>query len=139
MTSRAHGELGSMSIEMVILTPALVACTLAIAAGARYVDAQGQTSGAAFVAARAASLTADQETAIAAGRRAATRSLADRGQSCARLVVSIDAAEFHPGGSLRATVTCVADLSDLTGFGLAGTRSFTSTAVVPIEEHRVLP
>lgn len=138
MRSRRRDERGSMSIEMVILAPVLVACILAIAAGARYVDARGQTSSAAFAAARAASLTSDQEAAVAAGRQAATRSLADRGQACARLWVTIDAGEFHPGGSLRATVTCVADLSDLTGFGLPGTKSFTSTAVVPIEEHRVL-
>lgn len=133
-----RNQRGSMSIEMVLLTPALVACILAIAAGARYVDARGQTSSAAFSAARAASLTTDQEAAVAAGKDAATRSLADRGQACARLTVRIDAGEFHPGGQLRATVTCVADLSDLTGFGLPGHKSFTSTAVVPIEEHRVL-
>ncbi len=127
-----------MSIEMVLLIPALVACILAVAAGARYVDARAQTSSAAFVAARAASLTQNQEAAVAAGREAASRSLAERGQACARLTVRIDAGEFHPGGQLRATVTCVADLSDLTGFGLPGHKSFTSTAVVPIEEHRVL-
>ena len=33
-----------MSIELVLLTPALVACILVIAAGARYVDARGQTT-----------------------------------------------------------------------------------------------
>jgi len=127
-----------MSIEMVLLTPALVACILAIAAGARYVDARGQTSSAAFAAARAASLTTDAGAAVAAGRRAAERSLADRGQACARLSVRIDAGAFQPGGQLRATVTCLADLSDLSGLGLPGHKSFTSTAVVPIEEHRVL-
>jgi Flp pilus assembly protein TadG len=131
-------ERGSMSIEMVLLTPVLVACILVIAAGARYVDARDQTSSAAFAAARAASLTGDQQAAQAAGRAAATHSLADRGQACASLRVHIDAHAFHPGGQLRATVICVADLSDLSGFGLPGHKSFASTAVVPIEEHRVL-
>ena len=127
-----------MSIELLIFTPVLVACIMTIAAGARYVDARGQTSSAAFAAARAASLTGDQAAAVAAGRTAASQALADRGQACARLTVHVNAGEFQPGGQLEATVTCLADLSDLTGFGLPGHKSFTSTAVVPIEEHRVL-
>ena len=75
-----------MAIELVFLTPALVACILVIAAGARYVDARGQTINAAFSTARAASLATNQRDAVAAGRRAATRSLAERGQACARWI-----------------------------------------------------
>ena len=127
-----------MSVEMLLFTPVLVACIMVIAAGARYVDARGQTSSAAFAAARAASLTSDQLAAVSAGRAAASRALAQRGQACARLTVQVDAGDFRPGGQLQATVTCLADLSDLTGFGLPGHASFTQTAVVPIEEHRVL-
>jgi hypothetical protein len=127
-----------MSLELVILTPVLVTCILVTAAGARFVDARGQTSAASYAAARAASLTSDQETAVAAGKSAAVRSLRERGQACAELSVTIDAREFEPGGDLRATVTCVTDLSDLAGFGLPGSKTFTSTAVVPIEDHRVL-
>ena len=138
LRQRRRGERGSMSLEMVLLTPALVASILMIAAGARYVDARGQTSSAAFAAARAASLTSNHTEAVAAGRAAATRSLAERGQACAHLTVRIDADDFSPGGQLRATVTCLADLSDLTGLGFPGTKTFTATAVVPIEKHRVL-
>ena len=126
-----------MALEMVLLTPALVASILMIAAGGRYVEARGQTSSAAFAAGRAASLTSSHGAAVAAGRAAATRSLADRGRSCTRLTVRIDTGNFHPGGQLRAMVTCVTDLSDLSGLGLPGSKEFTATAVVPIEEHRV--
>ena len=135
---RTSDERGSMSIELVLLTPLLVACILIIAAGARYVDARGQTVSAAFAAARAASLATDRQAAVAAGRTAAERSMVERGHACSRLNVRIDAAEFKPGGRLRATVTCIADLSDLSGFGLPGHRSFTAAAIVPIEKHRVL-
>jgi len=138
MTRRARNQTGCMSIEMVLITPALVACILSIAGGARYVDARGQASSAAFAAARAASLTSNQEAAVAAGHRAASRSMAERGLACTRLTVAIDAGEFRPGGHLRATVTCLADLSDLSGFGLPGHKTFTSTAVVPIEKFRVI-
>ena len=127
-----------MSLELVVLTPSLIACILTIAAGARYVDASGQTSSAAYAAARAASLTSNQLAAVSAGRDAAARSLGDRGRACSRLTVTVEAGEFRPGGEVRATVTCVADLADVTGFGLPGSKAFMSTAVVPIEEHRVL-
>jgi hypothetical protein len=125
-----------MAIELVFLTPALVACILVIAAGARYVDARGQTINAAFSTARAASLATNQHDAVAAGRRAATRSLAERGEACATLIVVINADDFAPGGTIRATITCVTDLADLSGVGLPGHKTFTATATVPLEQHR---
>ena len=128
-----------MAIEVVILTPALVGAIMLIATGARYVDARGQTNHAAYAAARAASLTTNQEAAVVAGTNAAESSMADRGHACSQLTVNIDASHFTPGGSVRATVTCVADLSDLVGFGLPGSKTFHYTAVVPLEEHRSIP
>ncbi len=138
MSLPLRDEAGSMSIEMVLLTPALVAAILAVAVGARFVDARGCTQDAAFAAARAASLTSTQQAAVTAGRQAATHAFASRGQSCTRLTVHVSAGAFHPGGDVRVTVTCLADLSDLSGFGLPGSRTFSSTAVVPIDAHRVL-
>jgi Flp pilus assembly protein TadG len=132
-------ERGAMAIEVVILTPALVVAIMLIATGARYVDARGQTNHAAYAAARAASLTTNQEAAVQAGTKAAQNSMAERGQACAHLSVGIDAGQFTPGGSVRATVTCTADLSDLVGFGLPGSKTFSFTAVVPLEEHRSIP
>lgn len=129
-------ERGVMSIEVVLLTPVLVAAIVVILAGARYVDARGQTNSAAYAAARAASLTTNQEAAVSAGRSAAQAAMTQRGQACTRLTVDIDAGDFGPGGDLRATVTCLADLSDLAGFGLPGSKTFTSTAVVPLEQYR---
>lgn len=132
-------ERGSMAIEAVLLTPVLVAAIMVIVAGGRYVDARGQTNSAAYAAARAASLTTNQDAAVAAGREAAADSMADRGLACSGLKVAIDAGEFGPGGTVRATVACTADLSDLAGIGLPGTKTFTFTAVVPLEEHRDFP
>ena len=129
---------GSMSVELVVLTPVLVGCILAIAAGARFVEAADQVDAAAAVAARAASLEGNAASAGAAGRSAAQRSLAERGRSCVHLTVDVDPGAFEAGGVVRVTVTCRADLSDLTGFGLPGSRSFTATSVVPLEAHRVI-
>jgi Flp pilus assembly protein TadG len=126
-----------MAIEVVVLTPLLVAAIMVIAAGGRYVDARGQVNGAAYAAARAASLTRNQEAAVQAGTQAAEQSMSRRGLACANLAVSVDAADFNPGGDVRATVTCVADLSDVVGVGgIPGSKTFVFTAVVPLEEHR---
>lgn len=134
----ARGERGAMSVELVVLTPVLVGCLMVLAGAARYLDAEDQVSSAAWASARAASLEPSTRSAAAAGRTAATQALADRGKACVRLDVSLDTQAFAPGGSVRATVTCHADLSDLAGFGL-GSRTFTATAVVPIEVHRMMP
>jgi hypothetical protein len=126
-----------MSIELLILTPAQVAAVLLIAAGSRFASAREETSSAAFAAARAASLTTNAAAALAAGRTAAAQEMSDRGQSCARLGVSVDVHSFTPGGSIRATVTCITDLADLSGFGLLpGHKTFTSAATVPLDQHR---
>jgi Flp pilus assembly protein TadG len=130
-------ERGAMAIEVVVLTPLLVAAIMVIAAGGRYVDARGQVNGAAYAAARAASLTRNQEAAVQAGTQAAEQSMSRRGLACVNLAVSVDAADFNPGGDARATVRCVADLSDVVGVGgIPGSKTFTFTAVVPLEEHR---
>ena len=138
MRRRHRTEGGAMSVELVLLTPVLVGCILAIVAGARFVEAADQVDAAAAVAARAASLEASATAAGAAGRSAAQRSLAERDRSCANLTVHVDPGAFKAGGVVRATVTCRADLSDLTGFGLPGSRSFAATSVVPLEAHRVI-
>lgn len=132
-------ERGAMAIEVVLLTPVLVGAIMVIAVGARFVDARGQINHAAYSAARAASLTTNQEDASRAGLRAAEASMSDRGHGCADLSVAIDAGHFVPGGDVRATVSCTSDLSDLVGFGLPGSKTFTFTAVVPLEEHRSFP
>lgn len=136
---KRRGERGSMSIEMVVLTPVLVGCIMVIAGGTRFVEASDQVEAAAAIAARAASLETNADAAVAAGRVAAQRALADRGASCVDLDVVLDVSGFRAGGAVRGTVTCRADLSDLAGFGLPGSKNFSASAVVPLDQHRVLP
>ena len=134
-----RNERGAMAIEAVLLTPVLVAAIMMIAAGSRYVDARSQTNHAAYAAARAASLTTNQQAAVQAGKKVAEQSMAERGRACADLKVDIDAGDFNRGGTVQATVACTADLSDFVGIGLPGLKTFTFTAVIPLEEHRDFP
>jgi Flp pilus assembly protein TadG len=134
-----RSQRGSMAVEVVLLTPVLVGCVLTIAGGARYVDARNQVDSAAHIAARAASLTAGPEAAADAGQAAAHDALAQRGRACTALDIHVDTSDFQPGGTIKATVTCTTDLSDVVGYGLPGFRTFTATATVPIEFHRTAP
>lgn len=136
MRPRRSDEAGSSAIELLMVAPILVGCILAVAGAGRYVDARAEVTSASFEAARAASLQRDTAVSAAAGRQAAVRTLENKGQSCAHLDVLVDISSYQPGGQVRATVVCTADLSDVLIAGFPGTKRFRHTAVVPIEEHR---
>lgn len=139
MTRRDKNESGSSAVELVLMVPVMMTLVLSVVAGGRYVDSRGQVNDAAYAAARAASLAPTLDSARQAGQQAAQESLADRGKACTTLTVSFAGTDFTTGGYVTAEVTCHADLSDVVGFGLPGAKSFTATAVVPIEQARRLP
>ena len=131
---RAENSSGSASVELVLVVPVLVALIVTVVGGGRLVDARGQVNDAAYAAARSASLT--PTAPLRAGAEAARNSLIERGEACHRLSVDFAGTDFRPGGLVRATVHCTADLRDVVGFGLPGSRTFTASAVVPIERYR---
>lgn len=127
-----------MAIELVLWAPLLVACVAVVIAGFRIVEATDQVSASADAAARAASLAQNPASAQGEARAAAQRALAQKGRSCRHLEVWVNTGQFHPGGWVRVRVRCTADLSDLAGFGLPGSKTFRHTAEVPIDSHRVV-
>lgn len=137
---RRRDERGSAAVEMLIMTTAAMGLVLIVVASGRYVDGASQANDAAYAAARAASLESGEGSAIAAGRRAATDSLAEKGESCQNLSVSFAGSDFNPGGQVVAEVRCTVNLVDTGGLGrslgLDPKRSFTERAVVPIENYR---
>ena len=136
---RRRDESGVMAIELVLLAPVLVLlCGIIVMAG-EFRSAANDVSNAAYAAARAASYTSDPTSAQTAGEAAAVDSMANRGDACAQMTASINTSNFTPGGDIRVTVTCVASLAQITGFGIIpGHKTFTATAVVPIDTHRVM-
>lgn len=132
-------ERGYAAVELLAMTTVLVGFITVVVGGGRIVDSNSQVDDAAYAAARAASLESNFEAGQIAGRDAAEDALADRGKACTRLTVSFAGTDFRTSGHVRVEVTCHANLSDVVGFGLPGTKDFTSTAVVPIEQYRRLP
>lgn len=131
-----RNEDGSGTAELVLMAPLVVAVFLLVVGLGRMADARQDVNGAAAEAARAASLQRNTALSAAAARLAANATLRDRAVSCEHLTVSVDIGSYQPGGSVTATVTCVAALGDVALSGLPGSRTFQATAVVPIEQYR---
>lgn len=126
-------ERGSIAVELVLLAPLLIALLLFVVGLGRIAHARGQVDGAAGVAARSASLARTANEASQAGERAARAYL---GENCRTLDVEIDTAAMRPGGAVTAHLRCTASLAGLGLAGFPGHRTFTATAIAPIEIHR---
>ena len=65
-----------------------------------------------------------------------SRSLGEAGVSCTDLDVDVDLSDYQPGGQVRVTVSCTAQLADVALAGFPGAAIFTATSTVPIETYR---
>ena len=129
-------ELGSISVELVVLAPGLALLLLLIAAGARVVEVQGHIDGAARDAARAASVARSYPGAVQAAQQAAR---ADLGPTslCAPRSVGVRVAGYPAapltGGAVTVTVTCEVNMSPFMALGFGLSRRFTGQAVAPLD------
>lgn len=89
----------------------------------------------AAAAARAASMSGSPQAAVDAATQAAKDNLADHARTCSPLTVSVDTGDFHRGGQVAVTVTCRMSTAGLTGLGLPGTLTGSSTARAVIDSH----
>ena len=129
-------ERGSVTVELVLLTPLLILLLLFVVALGRLSGARLDVDGAAAQAARAASIARDPTTATAMAQQTATAALGSDHVTCAQLTVNTDTSQFAPGGSVAVTVTCHVALSDLTGLRLPASESVTSTASSVVDTYR---
>ena len=127
---------GSISVELVVLAPALALLLLLIAVGARVVEVQGHIDGAARDAARAASVARSYPRAVQAAQQAAR---ADLGSTslCAPRSVGVRVAGYPavplPVAAVTVTVTCEVNMSPFTALGFGLSKRFTGRAVAPLD------
>jgi Flp pilus assembly protein TadG len=133
---RSRGDAGSVTVEVVIITPVAIALMCLVAFVGRTSTAREQVDEAARDAARSASLERDPWSAHAAAETSATTSLTAGGFNCAATQVDVDTTAFYPGGQVSVTVRCDIPLSDLGLIGLAGTRSVQSRSVSVVDVYR---
>lgn len=126
-------ERGSMSIEMVLVTPLFVIFLMLLAGAGRMVDAQSQVDGAARDAVRAASIARSAGGAERMAHEAATANLNGHDWCASGPTVVTDTSLWGPGGRVAVTITCDVDLADLSFIGLPGTKSLSGRALAPID------
>lgn len=131
---------GSATLELLILTPALLLTIAAAAIGMRIEIAGGAVESASYDAARAASISRNADTAYTNALSSAQTTLSQQGLNCAQLSVTVNTSGFSvPVGqpaNVVASVTCVVNLADITAAGLPGSKTITSTFISPLDRYR---
>lgn len=132
---RGRTDGGFATLELVILTPVLLAFVLLIVGFGRVVHGRALVGQAAAAAARAASLAATPGQAQTAARQEATADLTGAGISCTSMSTAVDTSQFHPGGQVTVTITCVANMTGLTVL-FPPAKTLSATSVSPLDSFR---
>ncbi|WP_194924897.1 TadE family protein [Catenulispora pinisilvae] len=128
---------GSAVVETVVLTPILIVVLMAAVMAGRFESARLHVDTAASNAARAASLARSPAAAQAAGVAEARRSLVGAGVACPSPRVTVDTTGFRPGGVVKVSLTCRADIGDLAGMGLVPINTaITNSSEAPVDVYR---
>lgn len=127
---------GSVTTEVVLLTPVLLVLLGFVVLTGRIGEVDGAVANAAQQAARAASLVGTPTAAHAAAGATATANLDADGIACTRLSLAVDTGRLEPGGDVTVAVTCTVELGDIAFTGLPGSRTVRSRAVEVIDTYR---
>ncbi len=125
---------GSVTVEIVVLTPVLIMLTLFIVFLGRAGGSVQQVRHAADAGARAASLVS-VVTMQRVAASVAARDLADNGVNCASTTVSVSVDESPTSGSVTVTVSCVVN-DDGTSLLGALARTVTASSTEVIDRYR---
>ncbi|MBF4161775.1 pilus assembly protein [Nocardioides sp. CBS4Y-1] len=121
-----------MAVEVVLLTPAMVAFFLLVVAFGRYVAVQGDIDAAARDAARQASLQANAGAARSAAYAVIASSLDDH-THCGSPGVG---GTWGAGGEVTITLNCRVDYSGLGLIGVPGSVGIDTTSAAPLDPYR---
>lgn len=132
---------GSVSLELVILAPVIIAVIGILFFAARNAQAGNSVTDIADAAARTASLERTPQQAKIAAEKEARVALSNTSLVCESMSVSVDVEGFTTTlgatGSVEATVSCSVKLADLTGIpALPGSHTLTRTGLSPIDPWR---
>ncbi|GAC1322474.1 MAG: hypothetical protein NVSMB13_00930 [Mycobacteriales bacterium] len=129
------GDAGSMTVELVILTPVVVVLLCLLVGLGRAADARGRLTGAVRDAARAASLAPNAAAAQIQARDTAFADLQGADLECRDPQISTDTTGWRAGGQVSVQIRCELDLSQLIFSGLPGRRILTADATVPLDTY----
>lgn len=132
---------GSLSVELVVMVPALLVLMLIVVLGGRLVEARGAIDGAARDGARAASLARYPGTGqLGATTLASQAASGDLGSYCTGDNFSVQVTGFpdlgqsaNLGDNVTVTVTCDINTSIFGVFGFKSRYQMTGVAVAPLD------
>lgn len=138
--TRRRDERGSAALEAAILAPGLLILIAVILYAGRVALAGQSVQHAADQAAREASISRTGEQARRVALDQARRTLAQEGLDCSSTSIQLGTAGFGSrvgeAASVRAQVTCVIKVSDLSLPLLPGSKTVREAAVSPIDTYR---
>lgn len=138
--ARRDRESGSVTLELAVLTPALILLLGALVLAGRVQVAASAVEHATAAAARAASLERTVEGARAAAQQAVDRETAASDLRCSSTVVQVDpsglAAPLGTAASVTVRASCTVTMADLAVPGLPGTRTLTAEATSAVDRYR---
>jgi hypothetical protein len=130
---------GSMTVELVVLTPVIILFVLVALAMGRFELAREQVVSAARAGAEAASVVSVAGDAQSTALSVVSPDISDQVHTCADLTVVTDTSHFIPGGSVSVTVSCQIGFTDLLIPGFPGHEVVQATVTAPIDPYRSLP
>jgi Flp pilus assembly protein TadG len=134
--NRRRAERGSVSVELVLLTPLLIGMLCLTVAFGRMEGARADIEAAARAGARAASTQRTAWAARVTGERAAVAELDGGGYRCGRSAVLVDTSRFAADSTVTVSVTCTLHLSDVTGMGVPSTHTLRAVFREPLDRYR---
>jgi hypothetical protein len=134
--ARTRDESGSLTVELVVLTPVLFVVVLVSLVFGRVTEARQQVVEAARAGAEAAAVLPTVGTAQWVGSINAVINLLGRSHTCAHPAIEVDTSHFVPGGYVTARVSCLVLLSDIGIPGLPGSTTVSASATAPLDPYR---
>lgn len=131
-----RGQAGSLTIELIVLTPVILMFGMLALGLGRYELAREEVVGAARAAAEAASVEPSAADAQSEALATATPVLANQARTCTNVSVVTAIDDFDPGGSVQVTVSCQVGFDDLFIPGLPGQATIQAVVKAPIDPFR---
>ncbi|MDT0164489.1 pilus assembly protein [Actinotalea sp. AC32] len=129
-----------MTLELAVLTPALILLLGALVLAGRVQVAASAVEHATAAAARAASIERTVEGARAAAQRTVDWETTASGLPCTSSVVQVDpsglAAPLGTTASVTVRASCTVTMADLAVPGLPGSRTLTAEATSAVDRYR---
>jgi Flp pilus assembly protein TadG len=129
-------ERGSLTVELIALTPVLFVVGLTMLVFGRVSSARQQVVEAARAGAEAAAVSSNQSGAAWGAAVDASVGITHRTHTCPHPQIATDVSHFYPGGYVTVTVTCQVELSDIAVPGIPGSTTVQASSTAPIDPYR---